>query len=188
MVKQFLHKVQSLNTGGDIASFFESGNHGFGGHDDVEIWCHPRPRMLANSHTPNANVINASTTEVADASPWVWALNSCLESHWYNNFVPHMKTCNKITLFMWIIRTRGHVGSPQNLQTLETAAIEPLVNTTIDIGSQLPTRKDKHLAKKRKGEAEKLLVDQIARPTWRALAIKKDVHLQLTACYSWGVT
>lgn len=51
-------------------------------------------------------------------------------------------------------------------------ATEPLFNTTTDTRSQLPTRKDKQMAKNKKVEAEKLLADQMVRPTQRALAMK----------------
>ena len=63
----------------------------------------------------------------------------------------------------------GHIVS--------TAATEPLLNTTTDTGSQPPTRKEKPVAKKKKGEAEKLLADRKARPTQRTLARKKEVRL-----------
>ena len=63
----------------------------------------------------------------------------------------------------------GHIGL--------TVASEPLRNTLADMGSQLDIRKEKPIAKKRKGEAEKLLADRNARPTRCAMARQKEVGL-----------
>ena len=61
----------------------------------------------------------------------------------------------------------GHTGS--------TAVSEPLHNTLADMGSQSDIRKEKPIAKKRKGEAEKLLADRNARPTRHTMARQKEV-------------
>jgi hypothetical protein len=54
--------------------------------------------------------------------------------------------------------------------------LEPLRDTNPDIVSHPETGKEKPVAKKRKGEAEKLLADNAARPTRRASNRQKEVY------------
>lgn len=65
----------------------------------------------------------------------------------------------------------GHTGS--------TAASEPLRNTLADMSCQPVIEKKKPIAKKRKGEAEKLLAEHDARPTRRAMARQKEVDIHV---------
>ena len=58
--------------------------------------------------------------------------------------------------------------SMESGHTEPTATLEPLWDTNPDTVSQPKTGKEKPVAKKRKGEAEKLLADNVARPTQRA--------------------
>jgi hypothetical protein len=54
--------------------------------------------------------------------------------------------------------------------------LEPLQDTNPDSASLPETGKERPVAKKRKGEAEKLLADNAARPTRRALNRQKEVY------------
>src|SRR6202022_2712973 len=63
----------------------------------------------------------------------------------------------------------GHTGS--------TAVSSPLRNTVPEMGRPPNIVKEKPIAKKRKGEAEKLLPKRNARPTRRAMARQKEVGL-----------
>ena len=65
--------------------------------------------------------------------------------------------------------------SAESGYTGSTGTSESLRNTLTDMGSQPEIQKEKPIAKKRKGEAEKLLADRIARPTRRAMAQQKEV-------------